>query len=164
MARLLGLERVNTLEYAAAVFLRSVSVALRPTKSEEIEIRVGSETRVFRILAGAVLNFPVGQLPFRPPVRLEEPTLSIYLLPMTGRAAAAGLVLRRRHLAGSAFQATIAEGESAEIRLRDRRSVEFFIDEDPVVFHETLSIEPAGTLEFVPGPDYDWSPEGETTS
>ena len=64
--------------------------------------------------------------------------LGILLLPRGGR-------LRSRRL---------LPGEQLRLRLLDRPSVEFFLDEDPEVAHGWLSIEAAGTLAFVPGSAY----------
>jgi hypothetical protein len=48
-----------------------------------------------------------------------------------------------------------------EIRLVDRDAAEFFLDEDPMTFHGWLALEIAGSLAFVPGPEYGFRPESE---
>lgn len=159
----LGIERFNNVDYAVALFFRSLSCAVRPSKAEEIEVRIRDEVHRLRLLAGVVLNFKIGSLPFEPDVRVDEPKLSAHLIPYAGRGAALGLVLFGHRCAKSALRFTIAEGDRLEIRLVDRSSAEFFLDEDPEIFHESMTIEPAGTLAFVPGSDYKPIQSGEGT-
>jgi hypothetical protein len=41
-----------------------------------------------------------------------------------------------------------------EILPLDRDALEFFLDEDPMTFHGRLTLQVAGSLAFVPGPEY----------
>ena len=45
----------------------------------------------------------------------------------------------------------LAAGESLGVRLLDRESVEFFLDEDPERAYREISLEVAGVLAFLPG-------------
>jgi diacylglycerol kinase family enzyme len=162
-ARALGIERFNNVDYALALFSRFLSCAVRPSKAEEVEVHFRDEVHRLRLLAGVVMNFKIGSLPFEPDVRVDEPKLSAHLIPYAGRVAALGLVLFAHRCAGSALRFAVAEGDRLEIRLVDRGSAEFFLDEDPEVFHESMTIEPAGTLAFVPGSDYKPFRSGEGT-
>jgi hypothetical protein len=154
LGRTLGLERLTNLEYGAALFLRSVRCALRPSDVEEVEVRCGSETAVMRLFAGAGMNFRLAALPFKPGVLLEQPALSLQVIPYRGRWASVCLVPAARRLARDAYRWRLDEGMSLEIRLRDRETAEFFLNEDPMTFHRTLAVRVAGTLAFVPGPRY----------
>jgi hypothetical protein len=64
------------------------------------------------------------------------------------------LVLVPRRLLRGALQIRIEGSERVEIRLLDRSAAEFFLDEDPTTFHGWLTLQVAGSLAFVPGPEY----------
>jgi len=159
-AKLFGIERLTDIEYGVALLIRSVLCALRPRMAEEIEIALGDEEVRLRLLAGAIMNFELKALPFEPGVRVDEPSLSVHLIPYQSRLAALALVPMARRLARGALQRVVAEEQQLEIRLLDRESAEFFLDEDPMTFYKTLAIQPAGALAFVPGPLYT-APDGE---
>ena len=84
------------------------------------------------------MNFPIKALPFKPAVTVEDEALAAYLIPLNLRI--------RRH--------RIEKAQRLEIRLLDRECVELFLDEDPVTTCKRLSLEVAGSIAFVPGPDY----------
>lgn len=131
-ARSIGLERFNNLEYVTAFLLRSLT-----HRAEKIEIRFRDQQEQFRLLSGVVMNFPIAMLPFKPSVTVEDEVLEAYLLSLRGS---------RRF--------RIEKDQRLEIRFVDRESVEFFLDEDPVTTCGRLSLGVAGSIAFVPGPDY----------
>jgi hypothetical protein len=133
-ARLFGLEKVNNSEYALAFLIRFLSCVLFRNRAETVEIR-GER---FRLLSGVVMNFPIAALPFKPSVTVEDETLSVYLIPLCGH-------IRRLR---------IEKNKPIDIRFVDRNQVEFFLDEDPVTTYKQLRLSVAGSITFVPGPDY----------
>ena len=137
-ARAVGIERLTNIEYALAFLIRSISCMLFPEKAELVEIQFQGQTERLRLLSGVVMNFPIKALPFRPDVTVEDEALAAYLIPLALR-------IRRNR---------IEKNQSLEIRLLDRECVELFLDEDPVKTGKRLSIEVAGSIAFVPGPDY----------
>ncbi len=134
-ASMVGLERLNSLEYAAAAAGRLAVSTVYPPSAERVEVTLGERRERFRLLAGAVMNFGIGTIPFDPRVAMGEAAAGVLLLPCAGR-------LRTWRLAA---------GESLRLRLLDRESVEFFLDEDPERAHREIALEIAGTLAFVPG-------------
>jgi hypothetical protein len=62
---------------------------------------------------------------------------------------AVGLIVVPR--LGRPFRRRLEAGDSFTIRLLDRDSVEFFLDEDPELATGWLKLEVAGVLAFVPG-------------
>lgn len=151
MARVLGIERMTNIEYGLALLVRSVSCALWPKQTEQIKIRIGDRTETLRLLAGAVLNFDLSALPLDSEVSIGDPALSLRFVSHTGRLATLGLVLAAKLTARHALNLEIESGARLEIELVDRSSAEFFLDEDPLTFHEKLTVQVAGTLAFVPG-------------
>lgn len=135
MASVVGLERLNTLEYAASAAGRLAATAVHPASAERVEVTLGGRRERFRLMAGAVMNFGIGAIPFDPRVTMGEPAAGVLLLPRAGR-------LRTWRLAA---------GESLRVTLLDRESVEFFLDEDPERAHRHITVEVAGTLAFLPG-------------
>jgi hypothetical protein len=155
MARISGIERMNNVEYILALLIRSLSGAvLGRSVAEVVELRAGDRKERLPLLAGVAMNFPIGELPVDPGTRVEEEALSLYLAPFAGRSSALRLVLAPRRAFLSAIKLRIEGHECVEIRLVDRDAAEFFLDEDPVTFHGWLSLQVAGSLTFVPGPEY----------
>ena len=133
-AQLFGIEKFNNVDYALAFLIRFLACVLVPKRAETVEIR-GER---FRLLSGVVMNFPIAALPFKPGVTVEDEALSVYLIPLWGH-------IRRLR---------IEKNKPLDIRFVDRDQVEFFLDEDPVTTCKQLRLSVAGSIAFVPGPDY----------
>ena len=154
-ARLVGVERLNNVEYVVAVLLRSAACAvLGSSATEVVEVRADDRKEVLPLLAGVAMNFPLEELPIDPGVRVEDEAVSIYLIPFTGRSSALRLVLAPRRLIRGALRTVLQKFGRVEIRLVDCDAAQFFLDEDPMTFHGWLALEIAGSLAFVPGPEY----------
>jgi len=135
LAPLLGIEKLNNVEYMLSAGGRMLAATLHPPLCERVEVTIRGHTERFRLLAGAVMNLPVNGMPFGAGVRMEEAAVGVRLLPWGGRLRAWRLGL----------------GERLDLTLLDRESVEFFLDEDPELAFGRLSLEVAGTLAFVRG-------------
>jgi len=131
-ARSVGVEKLTNVEYVAAFLLRTLT-----NRGELVEINFQNQQERLRLLSGVVMNFPIAALPFKPCVTVEDEVLEAYLLSLRGT---------RRF--------RIEKDQPLEIRFVDRESVEFFLDEDPVTTFGRLSLGVAGSIAFVPGPDY----------
>lgn len=130
-ASLVGLERVNGLEYVAFGATRLLAGTVAAARCEMVEI---DGERRMRLLAAVALNLPLPPLP-DPGVALGDDAAGLIVAPRLRRP------FRRRLELGTRF----------ELRLLDRESVEFFLDEDPERAYGWLSLEMAGVLRFVPG-------------
>jgi hypothetical protein len=162
VAKLLGIERLTNVEYALALLIRSASCALLDgSTAEVVEVRTRDRREVLRLLAGVAMNFPVKALPVDPNVRAEDEALSLHLIPYAGRLSALLLVLAPRRLLRGALRIRIEDPECVEIQLVDRDTAEFFLDEDPMALHGRLTLQVAGSLTFVPGPEYRFRTESE---
>ena len=135
-ARLFGLEKLNNSEYAFAFLIRYLSCLLFRNRAETVEIR----NERFRLLSGVVMNFPIAALPFIPAVTVEDEALSVHLIPLS--------------LPPHTRRIRIEKNQALDIRFVDRDKVEFFLDEDPVTTYKQLRLSVAGSIAFVPGPDY----------
>lgn len=154
--RLFGIERVTDVEYVGALLARSARCAvLGRSACEVVEVSSDGGTETFPLLAGVALNFSLEQLPVDPGTRVEEEAVSLYLLPFTGRWSALRMILAPRRAFREALRVRIEGSRRVEIRAAKRGAVEFFLDEDPMTFHGRLAIEVAGSLAFVPGPEYE---------
>jgi diacylglycerol kinase family enzyme len=151
---LLGLERWNHLAYCLAALKRACSCFLTPSRVEEVELTWPGGQERMRLLAGAVLNFPLPRVPFEPDVRLEEPAFSVHLIPFRSRWQALRLALFHHEVAEQTLRLRIATSQRLEVRLMDRTRGKFFLDENPETFERMLTLEVAGMLSFIPGPDY----------
>lgn len=135
LASLIGLERLNDLEYVASAAGRFAAATLDRDVAEEVEVALGGRRERFRLLAGAVMNMRIGAIPFDPGVALGEPAAGALLLPRGGR-------LRSWRLAA---------GDELRVTLLDRDSVEFFLDEDPECAHREIALGIRGSLSFLRG-------------
>ncbi|MFC1964113.1 diacylglycerol/lipid kinase family protein [Chloroflexota bacterium] len=158
MAGLLGIERLNNMEYSLLLLVRFAWCALRPSAVEAVEVRMSKRIQSMPLLAGVVMNFPFKPLPFDPEVHVEDAALSLNFISYPGRWASFYLMFSPLRVVRDALQMRITDSDCVEIR-SNRDAVEFFIDEDPVVFHSSVRIKVAGTLAFVPGQDYQWPRE-----
>lgn len=156
-ASLLGIERLNSIEYGISLIARFAWCAMWPKAAEVVEVHAGERVESMRLLAGVVMNFPIRPLPFNPGIRIEDAALFLSFIPFSGRFASLLLLVSPRRVAKTALQVLITGSDHAEIRLTNRDAVGFFLDEDPMVFHRNVVIQVAGSLAFVPGPDYQWS-------
>lgn len=137
---LIGLERLNTIEYALAALVRGTASMVRPTLCERVRVSSGGRGCEMRLLAGAVMNLRVGGLP-DPRVDLTDPSLSLLLIQHRGMRT------------GRIETWRVDAGDRLEIELLDRASADFFLDEDPDRFWGRLTFESAGCVEFIPGRD-----------
>ena len=158
-AWLFGIERLNNIEYGLSLLIRFVWCALWPNAVEVVTVRMGERIQSMPLLAGVVMNFPFKPLPFEPEIHVEDAALSLNFISYPGRWASLSLLFSPHRVARNALQMLITNSNSVEVRLVNRDAVEFFIDEDPLVFHSRVLIQVAGTLAFVPGQNYQWPHE-----
>jgi diacylglycerol kinase family enzyme len=131
-AHSIGVERFTNVEYTVAFLLRTLT-----HRAETVEIRFQNQQERFRLLSGVVMNFPIAALPFKAGVTVEDEALEVRLISWRGSRC---------------FR--IEKDRRLELRFVDRECVEFFLDEDPVTTYKSLSLGVAGSIAFVPGPNY----------
>jgi hypothetical protein len=126
-----GLERVNGFEYVMFGGARMLAGIVSGSRCELVEI---DGSRQMRLLAAVALNLPLPLLP-DPGVAMGDEAIGLTVVPRLGRP----------------FRRRLEAGESFTLRLLDRDSVEFFLDEDPERATGWLKLDVAGVLAFVPG-------------
>ena len=97
------------------------------------------------------MSFPIEALPFKPEPKQES--VSVYLIPHAGRLSPL-LQMFPQRLAAGARCLKLGKDQRLEIRLTDRDCVSFFLDEDTITTFGRLSLGVAGSIAFVPGPNY----------
>ena len=130
-AGLVGLERVNLLEYVGFGAARLLAGTVSASQCELVEL---DGWRQVRLLAAVALNLPLPPMP-NPGVTMSENAAGLIVLPRMGRP----------------FRRRLEPGADFAVRLLDRESVEFFLDEDPERATGWLRLEMAGCMAFVPG-------------
>lgn len=125
----IGLERVNGLEYLTVGMQRMLAGTVRPSQCERVEVEGRPP---FRLLAAVAMTLPIPPIP-SPRVDLGDEAAGMIVVPRIGRP------WRRRLEPGRAFR----------LRLLDRESVEFFLDEDPETAHGWIELEVPGCLAVV---------------
>jgi hypothetical protein len=126
-----GLERVNAIEYVIFGTARMLAGTVSRSRCEMVEI---DGRRQIRLLAVVALNLALPPLP-DPGVALGDEAIGVTVVPRLGRP----------------FRRRLGAGDSFTVRLLDRESVEFFLDEDPEEATGWLRLDVAGVLAFVPG-------------
>lgn len=159
-----GIEKFTNVEYALTLLVRSISCTLTPDRAEAVEIQFQAQKKRFRLLSGVVMNFPIAALPFDPGVSVEDEVLSVYLVPLNGRFSPLRQLVAPKSLIPHTHRFRLTKDERLEIRFVDRECVEFFLDEDPVTTYKQLSLGVAGSIAFVPGPDYQQNSQGGVIS
>ena len=152
-ARWFGVENFTNVEYAFALLLRSIRCFLFPKRAEAIEINLNGQTERLRLLSGVVMNFPMKALPFKPETSAEDEAALVYLIPVNGRFSPLLQVFAPQKLKDTR-SVRLEKDQCLEIRFLDRDRVEFFLDEDPVMTYKRLRLGVAGSIAFIPGPDY----------
>jgi hypothetical protein len=153
-ARLFGLERINNVEYGLAVLRRSISSMLSSNGAETVAIEFQNQTEQLRLLSGVIMNFPIAVLPFKPAVAVEDEALVVYLIPLRHKWSPLLQIVAPHRLIPHTRSIIIEKGQRLEFRFDNRDPVELFLDEDPVTTYGRLSLEVAGSIAFVAGPDY----------
>jgi Diacylglycerol kinase catalytic domain len=148
-SRWFGIERLTNVEYAFAFLIRCVSCMAFPDSAETVDIHFQDRNERMQLISGVVMNFPVQALPFKPNVLVEDEAVVVYLIPLRGRLSALLQLLKP-----DARCIRLEGSQRLEVRLVDRDFIEFFLDEDSLSTYGRLSIETAGSIAFVPGPDY----------
>ncbi|MFQ5875924.1 MAG: hypothetical protein ACE5JL_19285, partial [Dehalococcoidia bacterium] len=140
----LGIERVNDAEYAFLTFARFACSALYPDTVESVEIKFNERTMPMRLLAGVVMNFPRPRLPLKPSTIIEQTSLSFFFLPYSNRWSSLWCPIFPHLLRNQAKQVSITAKDRLELRVRGRKAIEFFLDEDPMTLRTRASIQVAG--------------------
>jgi diacylglycerol kinase family enzyme len=153
-ARSFGIETLTNVEYALALLIRSGLCLLFKDSAETVEIEFHNQRQILRLLSGIVMNFPIRALPFKPEVRIEDQAVSVYLIPLRGRFSPLLQMVAPHRLIPHARCIRLEPNQHLKIRLTDRDCVEFFLDEDPLTTYGCLSLGVAGSIAFVPGPNY----------
>ncbi|MFQ5873500.1 MAG: diacylglycerol kinase family protein, partial [Dehalococcoidia bacterium] len=163
VAKALGIERVNDAEYAFLTLARFAWSAVSPNAVESVGIKVNDCTIPMRLLAGVVMNFHIPRLPLEPSTNIEQTTLSLFFLPYSNRWSTLSYSIMPGLLRSQAKQVLITAKDRLELRVKERKAMEFFLDEDPMTLRTRASIQVAGTLAFVPGPGYLWHMKQEVS-
>ncbi|HCE05010.1 MAG TPA: hypothetical protein DEQ62_01615 [Verrucomicrobiales bacterium] len=152
-AKSVGIERLTNVEYGLCLAGLCSRAAWNPQTLPEIEVKQGNHTESFRMLAGALMNFPLGALPFQPGLKVEDLALSLHLIPYHSRLQALSLVPRAKALAKEARIFRITDDTPVTLRVVNGERMPFFIDEDPLEAAQ-LTLRVAGSLPFIPGKNY----------
>lgn len=156
LARVLGIERLNRIEYAVAFALRALREATSGAAARSPRLVSRGSWAGARVLAGAVAKFDVPGLPLRSGVRPGDPAMALAILrPLRLPALLRGLLAPRR-LVRRARLSVLGHGETIRLEAPDGAPAEFFLDEDPESFDRALTLRLSRALPVVPGPDYRW--------
>lgn len=138
LGRVVGIERRNRVDYVLFTARRLGRGLFQPARLDRAQVDLGGKSQNVRLLAGAVMNFPVSELPLPAKVRVEEPRLTLHLL--EGRP--------------QVHTEPIEEGQTLRIDFENAEGGAVFLDEDTLVGVRRLELSALTGLRAVPGPDY----------
>ncbi|MBN2441061.1 MAG: hypothetical protein JXJ04_06935 [Spirochaetales bacterium] len=147
LVKVFGIEKTNTIEYLGLLFKRSLYRFVNPETIKEITVAQKGLFYTEKIISGVIMNFPIKQLPLGPAITMSDEQLYLHSIQCDRRIDSIVSVFQPRKLKSVSFH--ITPGESAEIRFPDSGGEELFIDEDPYLIKDTISISIAGTLNFI---------------
>lgn len=146
--KLFGIEGSTNYEYGIALVVRALACVVRPTLAELVAIEYRGSVEQFRLLAGAMLTFPIPGVPEGPTTELFEEGKAV-LIPMDRRAALLRNGMSWDRIAHLSRCYTITKDTPLIIRLRDRSRTGFFLDEDPLHFSDSMTLDIAGVAKVV---------------
>jgi hypothetical protein len=145
-----GIERVNHAHYASCFASRTVRTLLDPDAMEEVEIRTSTSVQRTRLFSALAMKTRVPEVPFDPGVDIEENAIAVAVAPWRGRGEAMRALLSKDALVDGLERHRIGPSDRFELRLLDRPSARFFVDEDPLEFFHHATISLAGRAALVP--------------
>ena len=150
MKRLFGLEKTTALEYIGALVIGAIKAMIRTGALAQAEF-IGPDGVAYttRLLAGAVVNFPVPSLPFKPDCRMQDDMVQLFLLPCRSRTDIIAYLLMPWRLRKKMRKIDVKGGHSITIKPASGAAEEFFLDEDTFFFKERIEISTAGFLSFI---------------
>jgi len=145
LANGMGVERRTAIEYRTAMAVRATNSCLRRSCVEEVDLYVGraGERQSVRLLAGAILNFPIAGIPLPDVAEAGQAELSGLILDLSQ------FKLSRPRL--SRLSLAVRKDEPVQIQLVRQVPTEMFLDEDPLTFERDLRIQIAGMLGIILG-------------
>jgi hypothetical protein len=156
LARLVGLERLNGLEYAGGFALRALRDVVTGRADRPCRLLVEGRECEVRLLAGALVKFDFAGFPITAHLRSEEPAASFALVERLPLGALLLALARPGRLARRARRWTLSRGESLRFEVPDGQASVFFLDEDSARFTRAMTLRLSGTLRIAPGPGYRW--------
>jgi diacylglycerol kinase family enzyme len=144
-----GIEGANQFSYTAAMATECVRSLFTNPEQSRVEISWKGGQWRGRLFAGAVMNFPVSEMPLRPAVGLEETACELFVLPWRPRLQHLWAFRHATSLFHQAQRMLIRADEPVRIVWDHPGRRTIFLDEDPIQIQGSLSIEVAGTLPFL---------------
>jgi hypothetical protein len=145
---MIGIEKVTLLEYPVALLIRCIGCTFTPRCSDDITITIRHKHNDIRLLAGAIMTFPLNKLPFNPTASGKPPSVSAHLIPWKPSSALL-LVIAPRFVSRRAIDINLTTNDI--LTIEEKGTHEFFLDEDPETFNGRLSLGCAGRLPFITG-------------
>ncbi len=150
-SRVLGIEQVNNLHYAAFGLVHVAQCLINPRRADLLAVKHAGKRESFRILAGMLMNFDIAALPVRANCKIGEPRFCLGLVRLDNRLQTIRNLLSRRNLDRQAYKYTITPDDPVEIEFLESDVNIIALDEDSFVAPSRLAIAVAGAIRFVGG-------------
>ena len=140
---------MTDLEYFVSLAVRTLLSIIRPSIMEEVEILHDTHTYRLKLFSGMILNFMIPSLPLYSGITVHEQKLRGYFLPARRLFDPLTTFFRRYHIRKNSPSVIIESEKDCVIKLISQECAEFFLDEDPMVFYDSLTIKIAGVVPFL---------------
>jgi len=154
LGRMVGIENRTRIDYLAFSVRRLAGAMLHTARFSSTRIEVNGRRRRMRLLAGAVMNFPVAEMPLPASVTVEEPRLTVHLLPRPRGRLSELLRLVRGGLGRLVQTEHIEAWQTLSLQFAGAHGGTVFLDEDTLPRLRTFAVRPVQGLRVVPGPGY----------
>jgi hypothetical protein len=148
-----GIERANHLAYGAAMATECARSLFADSNQDRVQIRWGHAQWTGRLFAGALMNFPVEEMPLRPRGGLQTEGCDLFLLPWRRSFSHLGGFLHASVMKSQAIQIPVETGSPVTLTFDHPGARTIFIDEDPVEIRGRLTLDVAGHLPFLSPPN-----------
>lgn len=151
LVRIIGIEKMTSIEYTGSLLIQGIQCLFGIRNPDDVQLIISGEQQEisFKLLAGAVMNFPINSLPFNVTVAISDEELEVFLLPFKTKGRLMRYLIHPSIMKRDLLKIALTSGCSLKIFKHDQSPVEFFLDEDTFFFQKQLSVSPAGVLNFI---------------
>ena len=148
--RFVSLEAITNAQYGLVSLRHAIGVAVQPGWAERIEVRQPGRVDQLRLLAGVLVHFDLPQIPVAAGCRLDEPRLTLGLLPYDSRRQLLAALWHWRDLSSSVRQYSITPEAPLDMCYLGPEMATVALDEDTITSAaRRLTWEVVGPLSFV---------------
>ena len=151
LVRFFGIEKMTSIEYAGSLLIQGIQCLFGIRNPDDVQLVIpGEQWEIsFKLIAGAVMNFPVKSLPFDVTANVSDEEIQVFFLPLKIKGSIIQYLMRPSTIKRDLIKISLTSGCSLQIFKHEQSPVEFFLDEDTFFFQKQLTVSPIGLLSFI---------------